>query len=216
MEIKPFTVDLSVNLEGALTALAILSAAVGYIANVISSFRSRRRDRRERADKLVILEILEEDPLEGLEDRTILERFRDPKYATIAKQWGATAPIKLTENDLTLRLRSLEYDHFVERTIARRFILRTAFTRYSEERTEKEKRKRAHILSRIKPEEVIEKLVAGFDAADDYERHDIVRAYGQLGTSESLDKLIDVMKSADQKLSRKAALEIAAIIGYRG
>jgi len=55
----PITIDYTVNLEGAVAAIGILAAAIGYLLNLLRTIRDNNAWKRERADNIMILEILE-------------------------------------------------------------------------------------------------------------------------------------------------------------
>jgi hypothetical protein len=212
----PITIDYTVNLEGAVAAIGILAAVTGYLFNLVRTIRDNNKWKRERADNIVILEILESDPLNGYDEDEIISRFRLPEYQNLIKQLKASRPEKLKADYVSARLRNLQYESFVDRTLSKKYVLRTRYEYKPDEITQRDieikRHKMQYLSSRLKVDKLIETLKTNLDQMELWDRRNAIRAFATIGNDKALDELITQLESKDPKIAFDTALEISAII----
>lgn len=210
------TFDTNINLEGAVAALGIMIAAIGYLVSLCKSALDKRKADRIRADDMLILEILEESPLIGLSEQEILQGFQSPEYTALGKRLGASTPRQVGITHIENRLLALQYDHFVDRTTSRKYVLRTGFEKLPDRERQREaelaRRKLTYVQARTSNDKVLQVLSENFDRIDEWDRKMVLEAYSQLGIEASIEKLVTQLDSEEPKLAVSAAIEIARIV----
>jgi hypothetical protein len=206
------TIDPTISLEAGVGALALLAAALGYLANLVGAYRRRREDERIYGDKLVLLELLKAEPLRGLSEAALLERLRDPNGVALANQLKATAPSMMTEDTIERRLRSLQFEGMVDPTVSGTYVLRTGFSKSSERTELIRARKAAHLLQKIHPDQLLAALKLEDGQGADWTKREVTRAYAALGTAPALDELARLVASEDPEAARLAAEAVAEFL----
>jgi hypothetical protein len=212
----PISIDSTINLEGVVAAIGILAAAIGYIFSLIRTARDNRQWKLERADNIVILEILESDPVNGLNESEIMSYFKKPEYQQLIKQLKASRPEKLKMDYLESRLRNLQYESFLDRTLARKYVLRTRYEYKPDELTQREieikRHKMEYLSSKLKVSKLIEILKINMDEMEIWDRRNAIRAFAAIGNDVALDELINHLESKEPKVALATALEISEIL----
>lgn len=204
--------DTTINLEGAVAATAIFAAAIGYIINLILSAIDKRKQNRQRADELVLIEILEENPLDGLSEEGISKRFKSERYQVLGRKLGASPPKKITQDYLVGRLMALQYDGFLDRTVSRNYVIRTGFEKYREREIETANQRRSYIQSKVDLEKVLVILKTNQDKLNEWDRIRTIETYSKIATEGAIDELIQELESPNPKFASAAAWEIASLI----
>ena len=109
-----FTWDNSLSLDGLATALGVLGAAIGYVINLIRSWRAERRDSAARGAKFVLLELLESDLLHGRSEDDLFEAYSNPATQPLIQKYSATKPGKLERVEMERLLRVLQYESMID------------------------------------------------------------------------------------------------------
>jgi hypothetical protein len=212
----PISIDSTINLEGVVAAIGILAAAIGYIFSLIRTARDNRQWKLERADNIVILEILESDPVNGLNESEIMSYFKKPEYQQLIKQLKASRPEKLKMDYLESRLRNLQYESFLDRTLARKYVLRTRYEYKPDELTQREieikRHKMEYLSSKLKVSKLIEILKINMDEMEIWDRRNAIRAFAAIGNDVAIDELINHLESKEPKVALATALEISEIL----
>ncbi|MFG0243215.1 MAG: hypothetical protein ACF8R9_10570 [Phycisphaerales bacterium JB054] len=105
--------DATVSIEGAATALGVVGAAIGYLINLIVGWCRDRREHKLRGTKLVLLELLESEPVAGLTEEELTRAYASSSTESIRRRYSALKPKKLTPMFLEEKLRSLQFEGMV-------------------------------------------------------------------------------------------------------
>lgn len=105
------TWDPTISIEGTATALGVVGAAIGYLTNLINGALKERRNTLYRGTRLVILDLLECDPWQGLTEDQIWNLYRAEKPR---KHYTALSPKKLTKLGLKRELKQLQLQFLID------------------------------------------------------------------------------------------------------
>ncbi|MFA7290585.1 MAG: hypothetical protein WC055_17075 [Melioribacteraceae bacterium] len=118
------TFDSKLTIDGLLTGIAAFGAFLGYSINLIVNHFSKKKNERMRADRLTIMEILEDDLKYGLTEEQVIEAFNSNRTKEFRENAGASNPKKITQVDFSKYLRDLQWSSMIEQVGQDKYRLR--------------------------------------------------------------------------------------------
>jgi hypothetical protein len=197
-----------VTLEAIATSIGVIVAIAGGVTGfLIAVFRQssyNRRERRERADRLVIMEILEQDLKHGLSEQAILGGFQSPGTIALRKQLGATEPSKMTIQQVSQYMRDLQWSHMVDQVGTDSYKLCCSLP-YKDNIREKKQSTSKTLLATVSEEEIITTIEKHFRLSHSYDRRDILRTLLRRGHSDVVRRLSADLIAEDSEQALRTA-----------
>ena len=106
--------DTTLSVEGVATAAGVLGAAIGYIVNLMKTWRDNGEAKKRRGTYATILHFLEDDLLEGQTEDQLWQKYVSPDSLGIRKRYRAISARKLDRVKFEALIRDLRLDRLIE------------------------------------------------------------------------------------------------------
>lgn len=104
--------DPKVSIEGTATALGVMGAAVGYLTSLVQRSRQERMNTCSRGTRLLILDILEQSPWNGMSEDKLWESYKLESQKR--RYYKAYPPQELTRIGLEREIRQLQLQFLID------------------------------------------------------------------------------------------------------
>jgi hypothetical protein len=104
--------DPKVSIEGTATALGVMGAAVGYLISLVQRSRQERMSTFSRGTRLLILDILEQSPWEGMSEDALWDAYN--LESKKRRYYKASPPQNLTRIGFEREIRQLQLQFLID------------------------------------------------------------------------------------------------------
>lgn len=203
--------DSTVNVEGIISALAILGAAIGFVINLIKKWRSDYKQKKYRGTNFIILDLLESNFQDGLSEDKLWNLYCSRETLEKRKHFSAYKPEKLKRIGFEGQLKHLQNQFLIRLTGPAHYHI--DFKESRDWKNYNRKNNFIKIVEQIKDDigekelnEILNQFIQNNDRSF-YRIKDTYRFLIEYGDSSSVRKIISDLKNSDVEI-RKNAVEL--------
>jgi hypothetical protein len=201
-----------VSVEGLATAIGVLGTAVGFLINLIRTWRRDADEKAMRGVSFVIIEMLEENLVEGLSEQELFDAYTSERRADLRKKYSAKKPSKLSQVDFERRLRILQFEGMVDPVAKDRWRVRARPVDRHEIREYNEATTRRLLRDAVPAGDIVAAAEGVLsEASTSWQKKQALQLLIRLRPEEAAVRLKGFLKSADPEESLAAAEIIAEV-----